>query len=90
MDPALLEGVVRVALENLGDRTGAVLCINPEDAEAWAQAMKHSGVVVKCDELLERGELRLEAAGGVAELGLKAQLVEIERGFFDLLARRPA
>jgi len=34
--------------------------------------------------------LRLEAAGGVAELGIAAQLVEIERGFFDLLARRPA
>jgi len=90
MDPTLLEGVVRVAMENLGDTSGAVLCMHPDDAEAWQAAMRHSGVVVKCDDLMEQGELRLEAAGGVAELGVKAQLVEIERGFFDLLARRPA
>ena len=90
MDPTLLRGVVKVALAKLGDVKGAVLRMNLADEEAWHGAMKHSGVEVLGDVTLERGELRLEAAGGVAELGIAAQLVEIERGFFDLLARRPA
>jgi len=90
MDPTLLRGVVKVALSKLGDVKGAVLHMNPVDEEAWSDAMKHLGIEIVGDATLERGELRLEAAGGVAELGIAAQLVEIERGFFDLLARRPA
>jgi flagellar assembly protein FliH len=90
MDPTLLRGVVKVALAKLGDVKGAVLRMNPADEEAWYGAMKHSGVEIVGDVTLRRGELRLEAAGGVAELGVAEQLVEIERGFFDLLARRPA
>ena len=90
MDPTLLKGVVQVALEKVGDAKGAVLRMNPADAEEWHAAMKHSGVEIEGDVRLARGELRLEAAGSVAELGIAAQLVEVERGFFDLLARRPA
>ena len=90
MDPTLLKGVVKVALAKLGDVKGAVLRMNPADEEAWHASIKHSGVEIVGDATLERGELRLEAAGGIAELGIAAQLVEIERGFFDLLARRPA
>ncbi len=90
MDPTLLKGVVKVALEKLGDVKGAVLRMNPADEEAWREAMEETGLEVVGDASLAAGELRLEAAGGVAELGIAAQLVEIERGFFDLLARRPA
>jgi len=90
MDPALLAGVVRVALAKLGDSKGAVLRMNEDDVAAWHKAMKHSGLAIEGDASMEAGELRLEAPGGVAELGVAAQLVEIERGFFDLLARRPA
>jgi flagellar assembly protein FliH len=90
MDPTLLKGVVKVALSKLGDVKGAVLKMHPEDVNAWHVAMKHSGLEIAGDASMERGELRLEAAGGVAELGVAAQLVEVERGFFDLMARRPA
>jgi len=90
MDPMLLKGIVRVALEKLGDGKGAALRMNPDEEKAWVAEMKQSGIEVAGDASLERGELRLEAAGGVAELGIAAQLMEIERGFFDLLARRPA
>ncbi len=89
LDPALLKGVVNVALAKLGDGKGAVLRMNPTEQDSWAAEMKHAGIEVAVDASLEPGELRLEAAGGVAELGIAAQLVEIERGFFDLLARRP-
>lgn len=90
MDPTLLEGVVRVALAKLGEPAGAVLRMNVEDEEAWRVAMKGTGLRVEGVAGLERGALQLEAGGGVAELGIAAQLVEVERGFFDLLARRPA
>jgi len=90
MDPMLLKGVVRVALTTLEDGKGTVLRMNPEEEKAWETELRQSGIEIAGDASLERGELRLEAAGGMAELGIAAQLVEIERGFFDLLARRPA
>lgn len=90
MDATLLKGVVKVALAKLGDVKGAVLRMHPEDVVAWDSAMKHSGLEITGDASMELGELRLEAAGSVAELGVATQLVEVERGFFDLMARRPA
>lgn len=92
MDPLLLTGVVRVALSRLSDAEGAVLHVPAADAERWAAAMRlcAASLKVEADERMEAGDCVLEAAAGVAELGVKAQLVEIERGFFDLLARRPA
>ena len=40
------------------------------------------------DETLQAGECSLETHLGSVELGVKAQLAEIERGFFDLLEHR--
>jgi flagellar assembly protein FliH len=40
------------------------------------------------DENLSTGECALETHLGSVDLGVKAQLAEIERGFFDLLERR--
>ena len=90
MDPTLLAGVVRVALAKLSETESASLCVAPEHAEAWKKAMKSSGLRVESDAALREGELQLRMNGGVADLGIEAQLVEIERGFFDLLAKRPA
>ncbi len=42
------------------------------------------------DERLGSGECVLETNVGKVELGVSAQLEEIERGFFDLLQQRPA
>jgi flagellar assembly protein FliH len=42
------------------------------------------------DERLQAGECVLETKLGTVELGVRAQLEEIERGFFDLLNHRPA
>jgi len=90
MDPTLLAGVVRVALAKLSEPEGASLHVSAGHAEAWKKAMKSSGLRVESDAALEDGELQLRTNGGVADLGIEAQLVEIERGFFDLLAKRPA
>jgi flagellar assembly protein FliH len=90
MDPTLLAGVVRVAMSKLADKEGAVLHVPERETEMWRRAMKSTGLQVKGDIEIEPGELLLEAGGGMAELGVGAQLVEIERGFFDLLNKRPA
>ena len=90
MDPMLLMGVVHVALSKLSDTDGAVLCAPPDQLEMWRRAMRANGVRVEGDTELQPGELRLRAPMGVAELGIATQLQEIERGFFDLLAKRPA
>lgn len=90
MDPVVLAGVVRVALDKLSDREGAVLHVPAKEAKLWRKAMKSAGVRMEADEALEAGELLLKTAAGAAELGIEAQLVEIERGFMDLLAKRPA
>jgi flagellar assembly protein FliH len=42
------------------------------------------------DLKLDTNECVLETSAGRVELGVKAQLKEIERGFFDLLEQRPA
>ena len=90
MDPMLLLGVVHVALARLSDTDGAVLCTPPDQVELWRRAMRSNGVRVEADTKMHPGELQLRAPMGVAELGIAAQLQEIERGFFDLLAKRPA
>lgn len=88
MDPLLLLGVVRVALSKLNSTQGVVLRVG-RDEELWRKAMKPSGIAVEYDRAMGEA-VQLKMAAGVAELGVEAQLVEIERGFFDLLAKRPA
>ncbi|MDE1161700.1 MAG: FliH/SctL family protein [Acidobacteriaceae bacterium] len=90
MDATLLAGVVRVALAKLSSADGVVLFVPADDAEEWRKAMKLTELQVQGDDLLRRGDVRLQTTAGVAELGLKPQLAEIERGFFDLLSKRHA
>jgi flagellar assembly protein FliH len=94
IDPLLLTGAVRVALEKMADRTGVVLHVAGPDVEAWEGAF--AAIIeaserprVTGDAQLERGECRLETKMGTVELGVSVQLEEIEKGFFDLLNHRP-
>jgi flagellar assembly protein FliH len=90
MDPTLLTGVVRVALAKLSDPVAAVLHVPSAEIDMWRRAMKSAHLRVEPDEAMSAGELLLRSTAGVVELGIKAQLAEVERGFFDLLAKRPA
>jgi flagellar assembly protein FliH len=93
IDPLLLTGVVRVALEKMSDRGGAVVRVAGADVVAWEQvfqAMEASDRPrVAEDSRLERGECVLETRMGTVELGVSVQLAEIEKGFFDLLHHKP-
>jgi len=93
LDPLLLTGVVRVALEKMADRSSVVLRVTGADVAAWEDALHSTEAserprVVE-DARLERGECVLETKMGTVELGVRVQLEEIEKGFFDLLNHRP-
>ena len=92
LDPLLLSGVVRVALEQAAEKSGTVLRVPANAIEKWREffaADPESSPQVVGDERLVAGECVLDANVGRVELGVSAQLKEIERGFFDLLEQRP-
>jgi flagellar assembly protein FliH len=93
IDPLLLTGVVRVALEKMADRGGAVVRVAGADVAAWEQVFQTMEASerprVAEDSRLERGECVLETRMGTVELGVSVQLAEIEKGFFDLLHHKP-
>ncbi|ODU54826.1 MAG: hypothetical protein ABT04_02105 [Granulicella sp. SCN 62-9] len=92
-DPLLLAATVRVALEKISDSSATILRVPPIEIEGW-QKMFVAGtkpvVELVADESLQPGDCVLETHVGQVELGVSAQLEEIERGFFDLLNQRPA
>ena len=91
MDPTLLAGAARVALEQVQDTSEAVLRVSSEDTHQWSETLGSAGKSVQveaCDQL-GKGEAVLKTRSGSVQLGIKAQLQEIERGFFELLTRRP-
>jgi flagellar assembly protein FliH len=92
LDPLLLRGVVRVALEKVAEDSAAVLRVNASAVEKWREALAEGvgpSLQIVGDERLSTGECVLETNVGRVELGVSAQLEEIERGFFDLMQQRP-
>jgi len=90
-DPLLLRGAVKVALDKLREESSVMLRVSEKQAEDWSRAIQGAQVAVKVvgDHRLAISECVLETSVGKVELGVKAQLEEIERGFFDLLGQRP-
>ena len=93
MDPLLLSGAVRVALEKVEQESETRLRVPISEVAMWKaefESGSSGSVRVLGDEGRARGECVLETSVGTVELGIAAQLGEIERGFFDLMQRRPA
>jgi flagellar assembly protein FliH len=93
MDPLLLTGAVRVALGQLADTTEVRLKVPAAEHEMWREMLRlmpnlplHPEVIA--DDALTAGECLLETHLGSVDLGIRSQLAEIERGFFDLLEQR--
>jgi flagellar assembly protein FliH len=94
IDPLVLTGVLRVALEKAGANTKTRLRANPADIRIWRDyfAQAHENFPppeLISDHELEPGRRILNTEVGTTEIGLETQLKEIEQGFFDLLAQRP-
>jgi flagellar assembly protein FliH len=93
MDPMLLSAAVRVALEKVERESEATLKVAESEAAMWTAEFAAAGdarVRVIGVEGMARGECVLETSVGTVELGIEDQLAEIERGFFDLMEKRPA
>jgi flagellar assembly protein FliH len=93
MDPLLLTGVVKVALHQLSESTEVRMHVPAAEAELWKEMLQlapnlspRPAVVAEAE--MRPGDCRLESTLGSVDLGVQAQLYEIERGFFDLLEQR--
>ncbi len=88
MDPLLLTGAVRVALGQLANSTQVRLRVPTDELELWTQAigllpnLAVKPTVVAGAEM-HLGDCVVETEMGSVDLGIRAQLGEIERGFFD-------
>ena len=94
VDPLLLTGILRVALEKIGSSKNTRLRAHPSDIQVWRDYFTQAGENFPVPELLgdpeiQSGRCILETEIGTTEIGLETQLKEIEQGFLDLLAQRP-
>ena len=94
VDRMLVAALVKVALDKLQHGTSASVRVRPEEVADWNRYFEGNAsgeirVEVKPDPAVAAHNCVLETELGTTELGLDAQLKEIEQGFFDLLAQRP-
>ncbi len=92
MDVRLLGALVHHELEQLEAGTTVRLCVPPDEAGRWTELSMNMPrpVEVKADRTVAPGCVRMETALGSTVVDFESELKEIERGFFDLLAHRPA
>jgi flagellar assembly protein FliH len=96
MDPLLLLGAVRVALGQLAAGSEVRLRVPAGELELWNEAVAlapNLGVrpTVLAGDGMRLGECVIESRAGGVDLGVRSQLGEIERGFFDrAVAPEPA
>jgi flagellar biosynthesis/type III secretory pathway protein FliH len=88
MDPLLLTGAVRVALGQLSSANEVKLRVPGRDLDLWREAIAHVPNLalrpeVIAGEGLRLGDCLVESTVGTVDLGIRSQLGEIERGFFD-------
>jgi flagellar assembly protein FliH len=94
VDPLLLMGIVRVALERLEGVTGVALAVAKGRAGDWQKYLASRLAPEQMPEVTEDAALgpdqcQIRTSMGTADLGLEVQLKEIEQGLMDLLASRP-
>lgn len=88
MDPLLLTGAVRVALGQLSASTEVTLRVPQTELDLWTEAIAllpnlPVKPTVVAGEGMRLGDCLIETGLGSVDLGVRSQLGEIERGFFD-------
>jgi len=94
IDPLLLVGLVRVALEKVATSSKVRLRVTPHSLGQWREALAAQVGLqpqpeVVGDASLCGAQCVLETEVGTTDLSVETQLGEIEKGFLDLLAVRP-
>ena len=91
IDPLLLTGAVRVALGQLAGASEVRLRVPAAEADLWNETialLPHLAMkpLVVAGEGMRLGDCVIESKVGTVDLGVRSQLGEIERGFFDRAA----
>jgi len=94
IDPLLLAGMVRVALEKIESATQITVRVHPQQVSECRAYFAQHMEAGKVPEVVEDPSLLLnhcilQTALGTTEVGPEVQLREIEQGLLDLLDRRP-
>jgi flagellar assembly protein FliH len=94
VDPMLVATLVRIAVEKMREESSVTIRVGAGRGSAWKQFFAATAnaarVEVVEDPQLTDHDCLLETELGTANFGLDTQLKEVEQGFFDLLALRPA
>jgi flagellar assembly protein FliH len=88
MDPLLLTSAVRVALGQVAATSEIRLRVPAKEADLWKETIALMPKLtvkplVVAEEGMLLGECAIESQVGTVDLGIRSQLGEIERGFFD-------
>lgn len=94
VDPLLLAGIVRVALEQIDGATAVTLRVHPRNFSDWQRYLSTHLDPGNLPQIVEDpaqppDQCKLETSMGTTHIGIEVQLKEIERGLMDLLAARP-
>lgn len=94
VDPLVVAGLVRVAIERIETMSEISVRVAPQNCQKWrehlADLSERVNLSFVADPHLGDGDCVLETQMGSTELGIEAQVAEVEKGFFDLLAQRPS
>lgn len=94
VDPLLLAALVRVAIDRLHDGSKVLVRVSPTTAQKWrthvSNPLNNPNITIAEDPQLSSEDCILETDLGSANFSIDGQMKEIEQGFFDLLAQRPA
>ena len=94
VDRLLVAALVQIALSQLREGAAATIRLRPEETARWRKHFAAAGLSVEVkiteDADLAVGDCLLETEMGTVNFSLDAQLKELERGFLDVLAQRPA
>jgi flagellar assembly protein FliH len=94
VDPMLVAALVRIAVDKMREGSKVTVRVAPGRAAQWKQYFAGQSSVARV-EIAEDAQLTeydcvLETELGITNFGLDTQLKEVEQGFFDLMALRPA
>ena len=93
LDPTLLAGLVRIALDGMQSGPSVRLRVAPAEVEHWQQHAVTAGGAARWEVLgdgaLNPGDCVVETEMGKANFGFEAQLRDIEQSFAQLITHRP-
>ena len=94
VDPMLVAALVRIAIDNMREGSSVTIRVCPGKGDTWRAYFSGTSGVSRIDVIedpkLIDSDCQVETELGSANFSIEKQLKEVEQGFFDLLALRPA